>query len=187
MIGAGSAVFVVRGDVRFLIAFPVWLLRKLMRYLRGGPAVAEVFLVIFLFNGTAMFVYLMSGAIPFLPHAIVFMTGMNVAVAGLKSGEILGEEEKAPEGEIDRVVTDTRNGLAVLDPLSAVCSLLVVLLELPCFWFTMALSAAPGFVGEMRPRIMAYVSVILPLLAVSALAEAYAVTRPFAEHPEGEA
>ena len=80
---------------------------------------------------------------------------------------------------MEQVAAETGEGISSLDPLSAFCSLVVVMLELPCFWFTMAMAAAPDFLEEMRPRVTAYATIVLPLLAVSAMAESYAVTRPF--------
>ena len=81
----------------------------------------------------------------------------------------------------------SRNASARRMPLSVrLCATLTFILELPCFWYALAMGwtlqinlvdlwrgtdAAP-----VRERIAAYVIVILPVLAVSALAEAYAVS-----------
>jgi hypothetical protein len=184
-LGAVSAVFVVRHDIRFLTALPMWLVRRLGRYLASEPPVWQVALTIFLFNGVAMAVYLLMGLIPLMPAVIVFLTGMNIAVAGLKGGEIRAEDVLA--GVEPRP-------LAGADPFAVFCGVLVLLIELPCFWFTMAMAARmpywignvgePDHLADLRMRLTAYAVVVLPLLALSALAEAVAVTRPF-RAPDG--
>ena len=184
-LGVASARYVVRSEVRLLMALPVWLVRKVGRYLLSGPAVWQVFALIFLFNGTAIFVYLTLGLIPHAPAAIIFLTGMNIALAGIKGEEIMRELRPEPQ-----TTGDAEGPPAVpLTPLAVFCTLLVLALELPCFWFTMAMAYAmdygvgtvadPANLPDFRRRLAAYALVVLPLLAVSALAEAYAVTRPF--------
>lgn len=178
-IGVYSARFVLASNIRPLMAVPVWVLRKLGRFLRRNPTIPALGLLIFAFNGTAMFIYLLLGLVPFLPATVAFLTGMNVAVGAAKGPEIMAElgpaEPEHPEAP------------PRLNPVAAACSVVVLLLELPCFWFTIALAsgmsytvvtvAEPRNLPDFKLRLMTYASIILPLLAVSAFAEAYSVLR----------
>ena len=74
-----------------------------------------------------------------------------------------------------------------MPPISVrICGLLTLLLELPCFWYTMGMTLwmTPGLFAMWRSadwspiaqRVTAYLTVILPILFVSAMVEAYAVS-----------
>lgn len=188
-IGVYSARFVLASNIRPLMAVPVWLLRKLGRFLRRNPTIPALGLLIFAFNGTAMLVYLLLGLIPFLPAVVAFFTGMNVAIGAAKGPEIM--TELSP----DKVEEETPEALPRLNPLAAACSVAVLLLELPCFWFTIAMAsgmtynitnvAEPRHLPEFKLCLMTYVSIILPLLAVSAFAESYSVLRALKPPKDG--
>ena len=77
--------------------------------------------------------------------------------------------------------------------LSMACGVLVLLLELPCFWYCIAMGISMGWAVQggtpyqtaLASRAPAYASVIVPLLLVSALAESVTI-RTGAEPAEDE-
>ena len=114
-----------------------------------------------------------------MPAVLAFATALNVALASwFAQREIrLDGVRRQPLGSLARV-----------------CGIVTFLLELPCFWYAIAIglrmkASIPGLwrgegSGDIWLRVRAYVIVILPLLAVSALAEAYAVTQSLARQIE---
>jgi len=146
---------------------------------------------IFAFNGVAMFVYLLLGLIPFMPAVMAFWAGMNIAVVMLRSGQ-----EALPPAPAEDSVTIGEGGAGGAgQALTAICMALTLCLELPCFWFTIGMAQgmdywagtvmAPEHLADLRMRVMTYAQVVLPLLGVSALAEAYAVRRPLGGRSTG--
>jgi len=213
-LGFASAWVVVRYDLRLLIRFPLWFVSRITRVVAARPHTWFAFVLIFGFNGVAMFVYMLSGVFPLLPAAVAFLTGMNIAIVLLKGEDVermlqraatgprgaepvesTGEErppggagesasEAGPEGAEAGPGQAVRQGAGCL---VALCFLIVMALELPCFWFSVAMGAKMDLVpfrdftaerlrAALVPRIVAYLRVILPLLAVSAAAEAVAIT-----------
>jgi hypothetical protein len=70
--------------------------------------------------------------------------------------------------------------------IAAVCGILVIVLELPAFWISIALGMSlsdlvwvepswQGIRAAFAPRAIAYAQVIVPVLAISAAAEAIAI------------
>jgi hypothetical protein len=179
-IGAGLAPAVHSRRIEFLLSFPRWMMRRLQNVIRSKPPTLKLGAYIFAFNGTAMFVYMLTGLIPGVPYLIALMTGLNVALAGL----LAREEPRAVRPEPGIVPASVR-----------LCMMLTFLLELPCFWYAMAMGftmptvislLGDGDPNEVRRRIEAYLIVILPILAVSASVEAHAVLWA-ARHDAGEA
>jgi hypothetical protein len=170
--GALTAVPVVRHRVRFLLALPRWFAGLIQRVLQSNPSAVSLGLFIFAFNGTAIFIYMLTGLVPGLPPIVAFLTGLNVMAAGMM-------------GQADLASARIRKDV----PLSAQCGVLTFLLELPCFWYAIALGGTFPvtlwglFGGEsvepLQERVLAYAMVILPVLAVSAFVEAHAVTAAF--------
>ena len=169
--GAACAFPVMRYGIRPLLAAPRWFAEMLGKVLAAKPSIPYLALFIFSFNGSAIFLYMLTGLVPWLPAVVVFFAGLNVVLAGM-----LGRQPITA----DRVAKP-------LPALVRLCAILTFLLELPSLWYAMAM----GWVMEVtvldllhgaaldpvRRRVLAYLIVILPLLAVSALAEAYAVTK----------
>ena len=172
--GAVFSVPVLRRRIKFLLAFPRWFSALLARIIEARPSVAALALFIFAFNSVAIFVYMLFGLIPWFPVLIAFFTGLNVAAASVMGKSAIRRVGAAA----DRLGTGAR-----------VCAGVTFLLELPCFWYAMAMAAAFDvnivdiFMGEdaasVVVRLRAYLQVLVPILAVSALAEAYAVTAAF--------
>jgi len=176
--GAG-AVFsfpVMRWQVRPLLFFPKWFARTLERFMAAAPSRGRLALFIFSFNGSVMLLYMLTGFVPGMPALVAFMTGLNVMLAGFMGrSKVLSQKTVKP-----------------LSLSARVCAVLTFCLELPCFWYTMAM----GWTMESRlshvwrsagmasaqERIVTYAMIILPLLMISALAEAHAVVSAFGEH-----
>jgi uncharacterized membrane protein SpoIIM required for sporulation len=168
--GMAAAAPALRWQVKWLLDFPAWFVQLLRKVMAAKPCVPALGAFIFAFNTVAIFVYMLSGIVPGLPFLVVFLTGLNVALAGLMAREGATEGPSTPP------------------PFSVrVCAALTFVLELPCFWYAMALgmSLRPTILQVGRgdanwtplvDRLVAYLIIIVPLLAVSALVEAYAVS-----------
>lgn len=196
--GVGTAVPVVRNDVRWLMALPLWLFRQVLRLIGPRFPPVRTFLVIFLFNGIAIFAYMMSGVLVVLPAVVAFLTGLNIGVAVLKAQELALPLAEPSAASASGGAAASDGGLWV-----GVCSVAVLFLELPSFWVSVgmgiglgrALTASGGYAlanlrGLLVPRVGAYVSVVLPVLFVSALAETAAIRghlrgAPAAPEPPG--
>jgi len=169
--GMACATPVYQRRIERLLAFPRWVARILSQLRQRKPSVPSLGLFIFAFNGVAMLVYMLLGIIPGLAAVISFFTGLNIILIGLLARETPSDDaapHRAP-------------------PISVrLCGLLTLLLELPCFWYTMGMTLwmAPGPLAMWRSadwspiaqRVTAYLTIILPILFVSAMAEAYAVS-----------
>jgi len=162
------------GSVR-LTWLPLTLFRMVHRALGTHPGMIRLWVLIFGFNGTAMALYMASGVHPVLPAAISLVTGYNLSVILLVAGQ-----------------TQRLNGLAISPDtrwkpagrVAVLCGLAVVLLELPCFWYSIAMGirlgqeVVAGRIGYLQGvgiRLHAYALLILPVLFVSAVCEAIAI------------
>lgn len=196
--GLGTSVVVVRRQVRWLMALPLWVVRRVMAIIGPGFPPLRVFLVIFCFNSVAIFLYMASGVLVCLPAAIAFLTGVNIGVIVLKADEVQGAAGETPPADSDEQ-PDVEVG-----PLASLCGLAVLLIELPCFWLSIGMGIRMGRrlaldfaytlhnMGRLlAPRAAAYVSVILPALFLSAIAETVAIrghmrAKAHAPHPDGD-
>jgi uncharacterized membrane protein YhaH (DUF805 family) len=169
--GMACAAPVYQRRMERLLSFPRWVALKLRRLRDRKPPVPALGLFIFAFNGVAMLAYMLLGIIPGLSALISFFTGLNIILIGLVARE-LSPVDTAPRRE---------------PPISVrICGVLTLLLELPSFWFTMGMTLwiKPSLVGMWRSadwtpilqRVTAYLTIILPILFVSAMVEAYAVS-----------
>jgi len=169
--GMACATPVYQRRMEWLLSFPRWVALKLHRVREKKPSVPALGLFIFAFNGVAMLVYMLLGIIPGVAALITFFTGLNVILIGLIAREV-PSDDAAPRPT---------------PPISVrICGLLTLLLELPCFWYTMGMTLwmNKGLFAMWRSadwspvakRVTAYLTVILPILFVSAMVEAYAVS-----------
>lgn len=183
LFGAGVlfAVPVLRWNIRPLLVTAEWFAARVARVLASGPSRLRLGLFIFGFNACAIFIYMLSGLVPYLPAVTAFMTGTNVALASL-----IGRKHRS---EIRMRVH--------LSPSARICMLLTFCLELPGFWYAMALGytittripdlVARSNLSSVQERVAAYGMVIVPVLAVSAFCEAHAIVSSLAgPSAEGE-
>jgi len=165
--------------IRYKLWSVAWLPRQIVRFIQflmgPHPSILRMGAIIFAFNSTVMFLQMASGFHPFVPKLFGIWTGMNVAImaamAGsnerlLEMGRARSDQWLPPEG------------------LTVFCGVLVLVLELPCYWYSLAMGMSLGhsvqgssqeYLSGLAPRATAYVALIIPALLVSAFAEAIAV------------
>ena len=168
--GAACGIPVLRRRIRFFLLMGESFVKILRQILEKRRATVLLGLFIFGWNGTVIFISMLTGLIPWLPIVMVFIIGLNVMVATL-----LGQENMRREAIIVRPPSIS----------ARICSVITFLLELPCLWYSIGMglmmrtNLARIIHGEgiedIRSRVLAYLTVILPLLLISALAEAHAV------------
>ena len=177
LFGAGMllAIPVHRRGVRVLLYMPD-LFACLLGHILKRTSTPRLAAFIFLFNAIAIFLYMLTGVIPYLPAATALSTGLNVALTSIIA------QDRLP----------LRNPSATRLPITArIGAVLTFVLELPCLWLSLAMgmTITPNLLGllrgddlaPLRARALAYALVIVPTLALSALAEAHAVHSVF--HP----
>jgi hypothetical protein len=190
--GLGSAFIVVRGHLRFLMRFPLWFASQVERLLSSNRGFMTVFTVIFVFNSAAMFLYMLSGLVEMAPAVIDFLTGMNIGIVFLAKHKTVGETEKAEPSPAlsEESPPDDGESPSPGSPPSArqavifVGFIVVTALELPCLWISIAMGiglchfAQPDgatCMYDIAERAQAYLLVVVPLLAISAMAETISV------------
>ena len=161
--------------LKFAEWLPVHVLRAVLRLMGPRPGLARLTAVIWTFNAVAMFVYMAGGFHPLLPTVFAVWTGLNI-------GLLLARERRGERDTFRRLARPP--GDWTPSPLLAlVCGVLVLVLELPSFWYAIAMGISMGrhvqggadYLAELGPRAWAYVRLIVPVLLVSAAAEAVAV------------
>ena len=193
--GAASAWVVIRGHIEFLERFPLWVFKWVTKLIGQTPRMVRLFVVIFGFNSVAMFAYMCTGVWVVMPSVVCFLTGMNLAIIVVRSQPAPVAVEDMDEETLARRAAELETG-PQLKVFPLLCGLLVVLLELPAFWYSIGMGISLGHfmrehlslgqiltfryestgVGQaFALRAVAYVQIIVPVLAISALAEAYAV------------
>lgn len=192
ILGAASAWIVIHWEVEPLERFALWLLKCVTWLVGQRPTMLRLFVIIWGFNSAAMFVYMCTGVWVVMPALVCFLTGMNLAIIFVRGPTVEGATLMAGPAA---GITGVEDGPALsVGPL--LCGLLVVLLELPAFWYSIGMGislghfvqehfsladiilfrlSSPDFNDALSQRATAYLQVIVPVLCVSALAEAYAV------------
>jgi hypothetical protein len=159
-IGYTAAPFVYHRQVGFLLAWPMWVAKKLEQWQQKKSSSLATFIFILLFNTISLFLTLSSGLLPVLPVVLIVLTGLNIGVITFKS---LG-------GEFYFV--------SLLNP--------VALLEIPVALvvFTMALQLnlqmtsqnfiplQPGGFGQYS---LIFTEVLVPVLTLAALIESFLI------------
>ena len=181
--GLGTSIAVVRGNVRWLMALPLWVVRQVLRIIGPGFPALRVFLVIFCFNSVAIFLYMASGVLVVVPALVAFLTGVNIGVIMLKAGEV-----ELPSGERPLALTMQPDDDVDVAPWVSLCSLAVLVLELPSFWLSVGMGIGMGRAltqaghytlanmdSLLAERATAYVCIIIPALFLSAIAETAAI------------
>jgi len=170
------AFVVTRLDVGSLLAIPTLLFRFGKKYLTPRLSPVLLFAFIFLFNSIVIFIYMLSGGFVVLPIVFALFTGLNVGVILLLDAREAMLEPPDPPGE----VAAPRAWVGFL-------CLFTVVVELSAFWLAIGMGMTLGnemheafawatFVKAAGPRVLAYGLVLVPALALSAAAEATAVS-----------
>jgi len=173
--GALLAFPAVRWGPSFLVRMPMALFRMVRRLMGSRPGLLRMGAVIFVFNGSAMFVYMASGVRPMLPFVIAVLTGFNIAAILLLADQTVTARSGQEPAPIRWVPGNMLTGL---------CGAAVLLLELPCFWYAIAMGVGMGravaegqasYTQALAIRAEAYTHLILPLLFFSAICEVIAI------------
>jgi len=165
---------VIRYRLRSIVRPAEAILRVVARLMGPSPGIPRMTAVIFGYNVTAIFIYMASGFHPLLPEVFSIWTGLNIAV-------LMGMVQR--DGEIMGAFRHTSGQWTPPPRVTGVCGLLVLLLELPCFWYSIALGISlghaveggQGYVTALAVRAQAYVGVVAPVLLASAISEAVAI------------
>ena len=172
--GLGLSLLLPRRAAGAVAWLPAQVLRFVLWLMGPAPGLARTAVVIWWFNSTAVFAYMAGGFHPVLPWAFAFWTGLNVGLlaTGAQGGAGARWRLRRPPG-------------AWVPPraLAAACGVAVLLLELPCFWYAIALGVGMGVevqAGADYPEALsragaAYAQLIVPVLLVSAAAESVVV------------
>ncbi len=175
LVGVLLAFPVVKNGSTRLTWLPLILFRMVRRMLGTRPGMTRLWSLIFGFNGTVMLLYMASGVHPGIPAAISILTGYNIAVILLVA---------AKAEDLDGLAVSPVSGWKPGKWVAGICGLAVLLLELPCFWYSIAMGIRLGqaivagqtsYVEGITVRLHAYVLLILPTLLVSAVCEAIAI------------
>jgi hypothetical protein len=175
LVGVLLAFPVVRHGSTRLTWLPLILFQLVRRMLGPRPGMTRLWSLIFGFNGTVMLLYMASGVHPGIPAAISILTGYNIAVILLLAGEL---------EDLDALAVSPASGWTPGKWVAGICGLAVLLLELPCFWYSIAMGIRLGqeivagqtsYLQGIPARLHAYVLLILPVLLVSAVCEAIAI------------
>lgn len=173
VLGFGFSYFVERFNLEVFRVFPIWFLRQTIRFAHPSRAFLSIALFIFFFNSVAICLYMLSGLLVVFPVLIAFLTGTNIGIIMLQP---IPEELK--EGTIYRAKENVKLGSFLL-----FLTVLVPLFELFVFCYSIAMGmeiASSMFlnftwdnaVALAIPRIRTYLMLCVPLLFISALAEA---------------
>jgi len=178
-VGLFAAAPVVHYRLKAVEWLPWRIFRLVLLMMGRRPGLLRMSAVIWLFNSTVMFAYMASGFHPMLPKVFGIWVGLNIGVVAARSAR---EDELAPWAAAE---ADSRGWVPPVT-LVVACGALVVLLEMPCFCYALAMGMSMGsevqaggdYLSSLRPRAMAYLTVIVPALLASALAESIALRAP---------
>ena len=177
-VGLFIAIPVVKYRLGFLQRVPLGVMKIISMLMGERAGVLRMVCVIWLFNSTVMFLYMASGFHPMLPKIFGIWTGLNIGVVMAHSH---GEAQEGRGGFLPAV---PEGSWRPPRPLAGLCGLLVLFIELPCFFYSIALGMGMG--GEIAwggvpyseafpQRAAVYGAVIFPLLLISAIAETIAI------------
>ena len=173
VLGFGFSYLVEKFDLKAFKAFPVWFLGQTTRFANPRTNFILLFLFIFVFNSMAICLYMLSGLLVLFPVLIAFLTGTNIGIIVMQP-----VPEEVREGSFYRPRKELKLG-----PFLLMLAALVPLLELFVFCYAMAMglqmasSMLLNFTFENAialaiPGIKMYLMLCVPLLFLSALAEA---------------
>lgn len=174
-VGLFAAVPVIRYRLEAVKWLP-WKIFRIVVRLMGEGGIARTAVVIWLFNSVAIFIYMASGFHSLLPKLFAVWTGLNIAV-------LTGGIEKEKDPVLRRLIRPAEDGWRVPGGILLLCGLLVLVLELPCFWFAVGMGIRMGhrvqagapYAEQLLRVAVPYAAVIVPGLLVSAIAEAIAI------------
>ena len=156
-------------DIKWLTAYPFFMIRLMDKHFKKDWHAVTIFLVIFLLNSFSLFVNLLSGWVIFLPYMAIIYMGLNVGI----------------------IMYHTLEGkyyyLSLINP--------VTLLELPAAWISVALAIQFSLAPVLGPDYLLpltfgqcqqfFMQTIIPLLLVGATVETWLIIMA-RKHEENE-
>jgi hypothetical protein len=151
------------------------LLRFVAKLFGSNPGFLRITSTIFLFNGTAMFVYMSTGAHPLLPSLIAATTGFTLTLCFTLPQEAESSLDFATVGPNDWLPSR---------PLAVAGGVATALIELPCFFYSIGMGITLGqeiacdrvpYLTGLETRARVYITIVLPLLLISAVSETIAI------------
>ncbi len=164
--------------IRILQWIPMRIMRLVWRMMGERGGLLRTAGVIWVFNSTVMFLYMAGGFHPLLPKIFAIWTGLNIGIV------IAGSRRELQEGGPGFPAPAAPGSRRTSRLLTGVCAVMVPLLELPCFFYSIAMGmrmgaevswGGVGYTDALRERAVAYAVLIVPLLLISAVAEAIAI------------
>ncbi len=160
---------VLERNIRWLVAYPVWIYSKLDALLAHFSGMWMLFFFIVIFNTFNLFVGFLSGFLVVLPLLLAVWTGLNVGIVMRKS---------VPSGSLL---------MLFLNP--------VAVFELPAGWISFSLGIEMGMLYLQRhdfhavwelfkERLVVFFWIVIPLLVVAGLIEA-ALIQYMRAHTDG--
>ncbi|KPK62523.1 MAG: hypothetical protein AMK73_05955 [Planctomycetes bacterium SM23_32] len=164
---------VVHYRLRTVAAPALAAFRLVLRLMGPSAGIPRMAAVIFGFNTCAIFLYMACGFHPLLPKAFAVWTGLNI-------GAVMGLGRREEEALSARAAPESWRPAPAL---TSVCAALVLVVELPCFWFGIAMGVGLGhevqagaaYAAALGDRAGPYFAVLAPLLLCSAVAESVAI------------
>ncbi len=157
ILGLVLADSVLEKNIRWLIAYPLWIYSHLENLLEKFSSVILLFFFILFFNTLNLFIGFASGFLILAPLALAVWTGLNVGIV------------------LRQTVQTGSMWLLFLNP--------VALFELPASWISFAMGIEMGMIylqkhdyslliSVFRERMMVFIWIVIPLLALAGLIEA---------------
>lgn len=151
------------------------LLRFIAKLFGPHPGLFRIATTIFLFNGTAIFVYLSTGVHPMVPSVIAASTGFTLTLCFS-----LPQEAEA----LFDFASVHSNAWLPPPSLAIAGAAATALIELPCFFYSIGMGITLGqevvhhrvtYLAGLETRATVYVTIVLPLLLISAISETVAI------------
>jgi len=160
LIGYTVAPYVYHRQIGILLAWPLWVVKKLEQWQERKNNSLSTFIFILSFNSLSLFITLISGLLPVLPVAVIILTGLNIGVITFRS------------------LNGNYYFVSLLNP--------VALLEIPValIVFTLALQLnlqmtvqtwiplRPGNFGQYS---LVFLEILIPVLILAALIESFLI------------
>jgi uncharacterized membrane protein SpoIIM required for sporulation len=154
--GVISAPWVIKFQLNFLIKYPTWMYRILLKYIKYENGFLALFVLIFSLNTISLFLDLVVGWGIFLPFLVAYLTGLNIAIIAYNLGGSTG--------------------------ILALFFNPVALIELPAAWLALSAGMKLGIsiiqTGSyaqadtyFRQGLDLFVFFVIPLLAIAAILE----------------
>jgi len=177
-VGLFTAIPVVKYRLTMLQWPAIRIMNLVDRLIGAPPRIARTAIVIWLFNSSVMFFYMASGFHPLMPKLFGILTGLNIGI-------VLGRNSRKSPGDMNVFASPLPKGYwQPPRKISALCGLLVLAIELPCLFYSLALGMRLGaevawgdvtYTAALPERALAFGAIILPALLLSAVAEAVAI------------